>query len=104
MIDVLELLNEPAGYVSPAFAAVVRQYWLDGYAAVREVDSDIQIMIGDAFLGVDVWCLCVCAQAMVTNPFTQSWQNFLTYPNATGVLMDYVRTAFILIHSDLFPA
>lgn len=70
MIDILELLNEPAGFVSDEFAAIVRQYWLDGYNAVREVDPNLVVMIGDAFLTVN------------------SWEDFLTYPDATGVIMD----------------
>ncbi|KAF8896377.1 glycoside hydrolase family 5 protein [Infundibulicybe gibba] len=72
MVDVVELLNEPGGFLSATFAQVVRQFWLDGYAAVRnEAGSSIKIMIGDAFLGV------------------QSWTNFLTYPSAQGVFMDF---------------
>jgi len=73
MIDVLELLNEPAGFLSDAYTQAVRQYWLDGYAAVREeVGDDLRIMIGDAFRGVS------------------SWTGFMTSPQYTGVLMDFV--------------
>ncbi|PBK75640.1 glycoside hydrolase [Armillaria solidipes] len=72
MIDVLELLNEAAGFTSSAWAAVIRQFFQDGYDAVREVaPSSMKIMIGDAFLTVD------------------AWTNFLTAPNGTGVMMDY---------------
>lgn len=74
MIDVLELLNEPAGFTSDAWAATIRQFWSDAYDAVRSAaGAQMKIMIGDAFLGV------------------QSWTDFLTYPEAQGVLMDYVR-------------
>lgn len=73
MIDVLELLNEPAGYTSDEWATTIRQFWQDAYNAVRNnTNSQLKIMIGDAFLGV------------------QSWEDFLTYPSAQGVLMDYV--------------
>lgn len=55
MIDVLELLNEGAGFTSSVWAANIRQFFADGYDAVREVaPTDMKIMIGDAFLGVDV--------------------------------------------------
>lgn len=55
MIDVIELLNEPAGFQGGAFAQVVRQFWTDGYTAVRDAaGSEIKVMIGDAFLGVQV--------------------------------------------------
>ncbi|KAI0719308.1 glycoside hydrolase [Cerioporus squamosus] len=71
MIDVLELLNEPGGYQAD-IAAIIADYWQDGYDAVRNVSgTSLKVMIGDAFLGV------------------ASWDGFLTSPDATGVLMDY---------------
>lgn len=73
MIDVLELLNEPAGFTNSQWASVIRQFWQDGYNVVRTVaGSSMKIMIGDAFLGV------------------QSWEDFLQYPSAQGVMIDYV--------------
>jgi glucan 1,3-beta-glucosidase len=55
LVDVIELLNEPAGYSSSSFAQTVRQFWLDGYDTVRATaGGGIKIMIGDAFLGVQV--------------------------------------------------
>ena len=73
MIDVLELLNEPAGFTNSQWASVIRQFWQDGYNVVRTVaGSNMKIMIGDAFLGV------------------QSWEDFLQYPSAQGVMIDYV--------------
>jgi len=71
MVSVFELLNEPAGYTSSEFADVVRQYWLDGYTTVRNATSStVQVMIEDAFLGVD------------------SWENFMSPPAYDNVLMD----------------
>ncbi|EIN04828.1 glycoside hydrolase family 5 protein [Punctularia strigosozonata HHB-11173 SS5] len=71
MVDVIELLNEAAGFTSSQFAETVRQFWQDGYDVVREAaGGGIKVMIGDAFLGVD------------------SWEGFLTYPSAEGVIMD----------------
>jgi hypothetical protein len=55
MVDVIELLNEAAGFTSDQFAQTVRQFWQDGYDVVRDaVGGNIKVMIGDAFLGVDV--------------------------------------------------
>ncbi|KAF8071947.1 glycoside hydrolase family 5 protein [Lyophyllum atratum] len=72
MIDVIELLNEPAGFRGDDWAQAVRQFWLDGYDAVRSAAGNgIKIMIGDAFLGV------------------QNWHGFLTYPRGQGVIMDF---------------
>ena len=73
MIDVLELLNEPAGF-RDGWTPIVRQFFSDAYTAVRAaVGNSLNIMIGDAFQGVD------------------SWQGFLTNGNGgIGVLMDYV--------------
>lgn len=71
LIDILELLNEAAGFRSNQWASTIRQFWRDGYDAVREVaEPSMKIMIGDAFLGV------------------QNWEGFLTYPSAQGVMMD----------------
>lgn len=53
-VDVIELLNEPAGFDGDT-GAVVRQFWSDGYNAVRAaIGGGVKIMIGDAFLGVSV--------------------------------------------------
>ncbi|TFK40345.1 glycoside hydrolase family 5 protein [Crucibulum laeve] len=72
MVDVVELLNEAAGFRGDDWAAVVRQFWLDGYGAVKQAAGQgIKVMIGDAFLGVN------------------SWTNFLTHPGAQDVLMDF---------------
>lgn len=57
-VDVLELLNEPAGFESGNFANVVRQFWTDGYNVVRDaIGGGVKVMIGDAFLGVSVSAL-----------------------------------------------
>lgn len=55
MIDILELVNESAGFFSSEWASVTRSFFSNGYAAVRNAVGDtLNIMIGDAFLGVDV--------------------------------------------------
>ncbi|KDR76186.1 hypothetical protein GALMADRAFT_67855 [Galerina marginata CBS 339.88] len=71
-VSVIELLNEAAGFKGSDWAAAIRQFWLDAYAAVRSAAGDnVKIMIGDAFLGVN------------------SWTNFLTAPQGQGVMMDF---------------
>ncbi|KAJ3744418.1 glycoside hydrolase family 5 protein [Lentinula detonsa] len=71
MIDVLELLNESAGFLSDEWANVTRSFFSNGYTAVRNaVGNTLNIMIGDAFLGVD------------------AWDGFLTYPTGLNALMD----------------
>ena len=64
-MDVIELLNEPAGFTSGPFADAVRGYWSNGYNAVRSAaGGGVKVMIGDAFLGVSVCFLvtktCIC--------------------------------------------
>jgi len=72
LVDVVELLNEPATYTSSTYPATLRQFWQDGYSAVRAAaGANIKVMIGDGFEGVD------------------AWTDFLTQPSAEGVLMDY---------------
>ncbi|TEB33365.1 glycoside hydrolase family 5 protein [Coprinellus micaceus] len=72
LIDVLELLNEPAGFRGDAWESAVRGFWEDGYDAVREVaGEEMRVMIGDAFLGVN------------------HWTNFLVPPRGHDVLMDF---------------
>lgn len=54
-VDVIELLNEAAGFRSDGWAAAVRSFWEVAYDAVRQAaGEDVKIMIGDAFLGVNV--------------------------------------------------
>lgn len=56
LVDVLELLNEGAGFRGDDWAANIRQYFQDASDAVRDVaPTDMTIMIGDAFLGVQSW-------------------------------------------------
>lgn len=54
-VDIIELLNEPVASASPQWAQVTAQYWQEGYNVVRNaVGSDIKVMIGDGFLGIQV--------------------------------------------------
>ena len=57
MVDIIELVNEPAGFLGSNWADAIRQFWLGGYDGVRQaVGSGLKIMIGDAFLTVEVCC------------------------------------------------
>ncbi|KAF9043659.1 glycoside hydrolase family 5 protein [Rhodocollybia butyracea] len=71
MIDILEVLNESAGFLSTTWANVTRSFYSAAYTAVRNaVGGSLNVMIGDAFLGVD------------------AWTGFLTFPSGENVLMD----------------
>ncbi|KAJ7637744.1 glycoside hydrolase family 5 protein [Mycena polygramma] len=72
LVDIIELLNEPATFLSSSYPATLRQFWEDGYSAVRSATgTSNQVMIGDGFMGVD------------------SWTDFMTAPSSQGVMMDY---------------
>ncbi|KAJ6494809.1 glycoside hydrolase family 5 protein [Mycena vitilis] len=72
LVDIIELLNEPATFLSSSYPAALRQFWQDGYSAVRSATgTSNQVMIGDGFMGVD------------------SWTDFMTAPSSQGVMMDY---------------
>lgn len=54
-VSVIELLNEAAGFLGDNWASVVKQFWMDGYTTVRNATGlGVQVMIGDAFLGINV--------------------------------------------------
>lgn len=54
-VDVIELLNEVAGFDGSQWVSAVTSFWQDGYDIVRNATgSSVKVMIGDAFLGVDV--------------------------------------------------
>ena len=83
MIDVLDLLNEVAGFIDSQWANVARQFWQDGYTAVRDAaGGEFKVMIGDAFLGVD------------------AWEDFLQLPSAQGVMMDEVTTYWLFFRTE----
>ncbi|KXN89093.1 Glucan 1,3-beta-glucosidase [Leucoagaricus sp. SymC.cos] len=78
MVDIIELLNEAAGFRGPDWGNTIRQYWLDGYDTVRAVEPastsgdnrTLGVMIGDAFMGL------------------QTWDGFLTPPRGDHALID----------------
>jgi glucan 1,3-beta-glucosidase len=73
-VDVIELLNEAAGFRGDDWAAAVRSFWVAAYDAVRQAaGEDVKIMIGDAFLGVNV-ILSYCPS---TEPCTSQFLFFI---------------------------
>ena len=92
MVDVIELLNEPAAGWIQTVDNALSDYWQQGYQIVREAaGNETIVMIGDGFLGVDVCGSRPQCCAKLTQ--SQSWENFLVAPEATGVIMDYVSSA-----------
>jgi glucan 1,3-beta-glucosidase len=60
-VSIIELLNEAAGFRGDDWVSVIRQFWQDGYDAVREAAGrGVNVMIGDAFLGVNVGLFSRC--------------------------------------------
>lgn len=58
-VEVIELLNEVAGFDGTQWVNAVTSFWQDGYDVVRNATgSSVKVMIGDAFLGVDVCSVC----------------------------------------------
>lgn len=54
MIDMFELINEPAAYVG-TINALLPDFYKQGYQLVRDIaGDDLQVMIHDGFLGVQV--------------------------------------------------
>lgn len=67
-VSVIELLNEAAGFRGDDWVSVIRQFWLDGYDAVREAAGQgVYVMIGDAFLGVNVGLHFLSTASFVLN-------------------------------------
>lgn len=54
-IGVLEVMNEPAGFLGDDFLSVLKQYYIDAYDAIRaEVGNGTGVMFSDGFQGLDV--------------------------------------------------
>ena len=56
MVDVLELINEPAAY-DGSIGSILGGYFQNGYQVVRNAaGAEIKVMITDGFMGVQVGC------------------------------------------------
>ena len=54
-INVLEVMNEPAGFLGNDFTSVLKQYYIDTYGVIREAaGDDMGVMFSDGFHGLDV--------------------------------------------------
>ena len=54
-IDMLEVMNEPAGFLGDAFTTVLRQYYIDSYNAIRTAaGNNTVVMFSDGFQGLEV--------------------------------------------------
>jgi hypothetical protein len=54
-IDILEVMNEPAGFLGDDFTNVLRQYYIDSYNAIRTaIGNGTGVMFSDGFRGLDV--------------------------------------------------
>lgn len=54
-IDVLEVMNEPAGFLGDDFTSVLRQYYIDAYDTIRTTaGNSMGVMFSDGFRGLDV--------------------------------------------------
>ena len=54
-IDMLEVMNEPAGFLGDAFTSVLRQYYINSYNAIRTAaGNDTVVMFSDGFQGLEV--------------------------------------------------
>lgn len=68
-IDVLEVMNEPAGFLGDDFTNVLRQYYIDAYNAIRTgVGNTTGVMFSDGFRGLDV-------SYPHQDPFPDPWLN-----------------------------
>jgi glucan 1,3-beta-glucosidase len=68
-VAVIQLLNEAGGWAGDEFKKAIRQYWLDGYDVVRQGGGGkAKVMIGDAFLGIDVRSFEVSRHFGLTRP------------------------------------
>ncbi|KAN0066276.1 hypothetical protein ACQY0O_000370 [Thecaphora frezii] len=76
-VTIIELLNEPAGYLGGNLVAFTQQYYYDAFYAVREKFANVAIMIHDAF-----------------QPLA-SWNGFMRPPQFEQVLLDtHIYTVF----------
>lgn len=53
-IDILEVMNEPAGFLGDDFTNVLRQYFIDTYGVIRAQTGSMGVMLSDGFRGLDV--------------------------------------------------
>lgn len=90
-IDVLEVMNEPAGFLGDTFTSVLRQYYIDAYDTIRaEAGNSTGVMFSDGFRGLDV------STRFVIWPLTQFppqyWGSSFNPPQYQATSMDIVSS------------
>jgi hypothetical protein len=64
-IDILEVMNEPAGFLGDSFTSVLRQYYIESYDSIRmALGNSTGVMFSDGFLGLDVSTLTEMSESM----------------------------------------
>lgn len=90
-IDILEVMNEPAGFLGDDFTNVLRQYYVDSYNAIRTAAvNGTGVMLSDGFRGLDVSTPPECVSESMTRSTLQYWQGSFNPPQYQGTSMDIV--------------
>ncbi|EIM19471.1 glycoside hydrolase [Wallemia mellicola] len=72
-VEVIELMNEPASFLSPDIDGVVRQYYYDGFGRLADSGGQFATGLHDAFEDIN------------------SWDGFMTSPDFENIWMDVHR-------------
>jgi len=90
-IDVLEVMNEPAGFLGDVFTSVLRQYYIDAYDAIRNATGDrMGVMFSDGFRGLDVSAPAEIRFEPLAQLALQYWGSSFNAPQYQGTSMDMV--------------
>ena len=98
-IDILEVMNEPAGFLGDNFTNVLRQYYIDAYGVIRTgAGNNTGVMFSDGFRGLDVSCPL---QDPLFKPLAQFplqyWGNSFNGPQYQRTSMDTVWSLHSLV-------
>ena len=98
-INILEVMNEPAGFLGDSFISVLRRYYTDAYDAIRAVvGNSMGVMFSDGFQGLDVSTLTKIRFLGLSTQITpQYWGNSFNPPQYEGTSMDIVRDSSPLV-------
>lgn len=94
-IDILEVMNEPAGFLGDDFTNVLRQYYIDSYDAIRTaVGNGTGVMFSDGFRGLDVSVPLGGVSKPMAKSAPQYWGNSFNPPQYRGTSMDMVWSLY----------
>ena len=89
-IDILEVMNEPAGFLGSSFTNVLRQYYIEVYDSIRMAFGNVTgVMFSDGFLGLDVSTLTEMGK-VVAQSTTQYWAGSFNPPQYKSTSFDIV--------------